>query len=118
MSDYRVNVYLYEGSDEIVARVRYNQVLDYWDGRNHSNGGTGMHKGLTKLRDGRYVLIIGTQWQGQRDYAHIVSKEDALKEILRSDNLELLKTKKFNELNQLYREKYSNLEDEDLEVEA
>ena len=106
---YRVNVY--DGND-VVARVRYNQDLDYWNGRNWQNGGLGLHKGITKLRDGRYVLIHGTDWQGERDWAEIVSPEQALQEILRSGNTELLNTKKFAELKKLYEEKYL-LEDED-----
>lgn len=106
---YRVNVY---DGDDVVARVRYNQDLDYWNGRNWQNGGLGLHKGITKLRDGRYVLIHGTDWQGERDWAEIVSPEQALQEILRSGNTELLNKKKFAELKKLYEEKYL-LEDED-----
>ena len=112
---YRVNVYDQNG--DVIARVRYNQNLDYWDGRNWQNGGVGRHKGLTKLRDGRYVLIHGTDWQGEKDWAEIISPEQALQEILKSGNTELLETKKFYELKQLYQ----NLEledDDDLEEEA
>ena len=112
---YRVNVY--EDGD-VIARVRYNQNLDYWDGRNWTNGGVGRHKGLTKLRDGRYVLIHGTQWQGEKDWAEIISPEQALQEILKSGNTELLDTKKFAELKKLYEEKYLLEDDDDLEEEA
>jgi len=117
-SEYRINVY--EGPEyreRVVARVRYNNLLDYWDGRNWQNGGTGMHKGITKLKDGRYVIIIGSQWQGARDYGYIVSPEEALQEILKAQRLELLDTKKFAELKKLYEEKYLLEDDEDLEKE-
>ena len=101
--EYRVNVYERQDLQEVVvARVRYNQDLDYWDGSNHVNGGTGMHKGITKLKDGRYVIIIGSQWQGSKDYAYIVSAEEALQEILKSDNGQLLDTKKFVGLKMLH----------------
>ena len=103
--EYRINVY--EGEEyreQVVARVRYNNALDYWDGSNWSNGGVGMHKGITKLKDGRYVIIIGSQWQGAKDYGYIVSPEEALQEILQSGNEELLDTKKFCELKQLQEE--------------
>lgn len=101
--EYRVNVYDNEYAEgQVIARVRYNAILDYWDGRNWTNGGTGLHKGLTKLRDGRYVIIIGTQWQGQRDYAYTVTAEEALDEILKSGNSDLLDTKKFAELKILH----------------
>lgn len=99
MKEYRVNVY---DGDKVVSRVRYNANLDYWNGRDWSNGGVGRHKGLTKLKDGRYVLIHGTDWQGERDWAEVISPEEALQEILKSNNLELLKTKKFKELKELY----------------
>jgi hypothetical protein len=117
---YRVNVYeenQYGLGDDVIARVRYNSCLDYWDGRNWTNGGVGRHKGLTKLRDGRYVLIHGTQWQGEKDWAEIISPEQALQEILKSGNTELLGTKKFAELKKLYEEKYL-LEEEEFEEEA
>jgi len=114
--EYRINVYSDQRSamnseGEIVSRVRYNADLDYWDGRNYTNGGTGMHKGITKLRDGRYVIIIGSQWQGSRDYGYVVSPQEALQEILKSGNDQLLDTKKFKELKKLYEE--SMIEEED-----
>jgi len=117
---YRVNVYenQYDLGGDVIARVRYNQNLDYWDGRNWTNGGTGMHKGITKLKDGRYVIIIGSQWQGARDYGYIVSPEEALQEILKAQRLELLDTKKFAELKKLYEEKYLLEDDDELEEEA
>ena len=104
-TEYRINVY--EGEEfreQVIARVRYNQDLDYWDGNNMTNGGTGMHKGITKLKDGRYVIIIGSQWQGSKDYAYVVSPEEALQEILKSGNSQLLDTKKFRELKELHDE--------------
>lgn len=101
--EYRINVYEDERDmSKVISRVRYNADLDYWDGRNWSNGGVGMHRGITKLKDGRYVIIIGTQWQGERDYAYVVTADEALQEILKSGNHELLKTKKYKELKELY----------------
>jgi len=113
---YRVNVYSsqYDVGGAVIARVRYNSCLDYWDGRNWTNGGVGRHKGLTKLKDGRYALIHGTDWQGEKDWAEIISPEQALQEILKSGNTELLDTKKFAELKKLYEEKYLLEDDEDL----
>lgn len=118
--EYRISVYTDQYSamnndGDIVSRVRYNQDLDYWDGHNYVNGGTGMHKGITKLKDGRYVIIIGSQWQGSRDYGYIVSPEEALQEILKSGNGQLLDTKKFRALKALYEQ--TMVEDEDDEEE-
>lgn len=111
--EYRINVYdNADYQDTIIARVRYNQDLDYWDGRNWTNGGVGMHKGITKLKDGRYVIIIGTQWQGAKDYGYIVTPDEALQEILKSGNAHLLETKKFKDLKILY-EKSVVQEDEE-----
>lgn len=95
---------VYDGDDmdrEIVARVNYNTDLDYWDGNNHTSGSTGHHLGITKLRDGRFVLIHGTQWQGERDTARVVSNEEALQEILRTGHEELLEENKFSALKKL-----------------
>ena len=103
--EYRVNVYADEFMEEVIARVRYNQNLDFWDGRNFTCGSTGRHKGLTKLKDGRYVLIHGTQWQDEKDYAVTVAPMTALQEILKSGNVELLETKKFKDLKKLAEEK-------------
>lgn len=100
--EYRVNVY---SNDTVVARVRYNADLDHWDGRNYTSGSTGRHLGITRLKTGEYVLIHGTQWQGERDTAEIVDAETALQEILKSGNAELLETKKFKDLKKLAEEK-------------
>ena len=111
-SEHRVNVYDGEEyREQIIARVRYNSVLDHWDGSNWTSGGTGMHKGITKLKDGRYVIIIGSQWQGSTDYAYIVSPEEAVQEILKSGNSEILEWKKFAELKEVYEQMMVDEED-------
>ncbi|OHD67198.1 MAG: hypothetical protein A2W19_11715 [Spirochaetes bacterium RBG_16_49_21] len=75
---------VYDEEREIVGEVGYSDNLDYWDGRNMTCGSTGRHKGLTQLSDGRYVLIHGTQWEGERDTAEIISPEQAVQEIIQS----------------------------------
>lgn len=110
---YRVNVYDNEELLNVISRVRYNQNLDYWNGRNWQNGGTGRHKGLTKLKNSKYVLIYGTDWQGEKDYAVIIDSKTAMQEILKSGNYELLKTKKFKELKILYDELEKENEEDD-----
>jgi len=105
----RVNVY--NGEGEVVARVRYTSNLDFWDGRNWSSGSMGHHQGLTKLRDGRYVIVYGSQWQGDRPWAEIVSPERALQAIVHSDNLDLLDEKRFSELKKKYDEDFSDQEE-------
>jgi hypothetical protein len=78
--------------EEVVAEVEYNQELDHWDGHNYTCGSTGRHLGLTQLDDGRYVLIHGTQWQGEENTAEIISASQAVKEIIQSGNTDLFKT--------------------------
>lgn len=90
---------VYDEEDELIGEVEYNSNLDFWDGRNHTCGSTGRHLGLTQLETGEYVLIHGTQWQGERDRAEIISAEQAVKEIVRSGNLELFES--FPELAEL-----------------
>jgi hypothetical protein len=94
----KVNVY---AANEVVARVEYNQDLDHWDGSNWTCGATGRHKGITRLTDGRFVLIHGTQWQGESDHAEIISPVEALQEILRSGNDDLLDQEKFSDLKEI-----------------
>ena len=106
---------VYNGSEKVIAHVKYNQNLDVWNGSNWQNGGTGQHLGLTMLKDGTPVLIYGTQWQGCRDYAEVVSLERALQEVMRSDQTAvdmILSEKRFGELGALYKEKYANRERE------
>jgi len=81
-----VNVY---ENGKIIADVDYNNNLDVWNGQNWQSGGPGKHKGLTRLEDGRFVLIHGSDWQGVEDYAEVITPEEALQEILKS-SLDLL----------------------------
>lgn len=75
----------------IIARVEYSDNLDFWDGRNFTSGSTGRHLGITKLRDGRFVLIYGSQYEGERDTAEIVNDDEALQAVLFSQNEAVLK---------------------------
>ena len=106
MGKYRVRVY--DSTGKAVARVRYNQNLDVWMGLGvgYAGGGRGRHKGLARLADGRYVLIYGTDREGERDYGKIISPEEALREILRSGKTWLLKGKRFRELRELNVEEF------------
>jgi len=88
-----------EAGDEIVGEVEYNSNLDFWDGRNNTCGSTGRHRGLTQLESGEYVLIHGTQWQGERNHGEIISPEQAVREIVASGNHELFES--FPELAEL-----------------
>jgi hypothetical protein len=84
----KVNVY---EDGKVIARVQYNDNLDFWDGRNWTCGSTGRHLGLTRLRkSGQYVLIHGTDLQGEQDRAEIVTDEEAYQAIVSSGNIELL----------------------------
>jgi hypothetical protein len=86
----KISVYADESRMEIVGQVTYNSNLDHWDGHNWSNGGTGTHLGITRLKkSGKMVLIHGTQWQGCKDWAEVVSDEQALQAILDNDPSEL-----------------------------
>lgn len=100
---YRVNVYEVRGYERgpVIARVQYNELLDYWNGSNLGNGGVGLHLGITQLRDGRYILIHGTQWEGERDWAEVVTDEEALQAILKSGNEQLLEQTRFRRLKEL-----------------
>lgn len=83
-------VNVYDENGKIIADVDYNNNLDVWNGQNWQSGGIGKHKGLTRLEDGRFVLIHGSDWQGVEDYAEVITSEEALQEILKSRDLDLL----------------------------
>lgn len=83
-------VNVYNENNEIIADVDYNNKLDTWNGNNWQSGGTGQHKGLTRLENGKFVLIHGSDWQGVQDYGEIISRAEALQEILNSRDLDLL----------------------------
>lgn len=84
----KVNVY---EDGKVIARVKYNNNLDFWNGSNWTCGSTGRHLGLTRLRkSGQYVLIHVTQWQGEQDRAEIITEEEAYRAIVSSGHTELL----------------------------
>lgn len=85
-----VKVYKDLENKEIIADVNINTNLDYWDGTKWTSGGISQHKGLTKLKDGRFVLIYSTDWKKEDDIAVLISKRDAIREILQSGNKDLL----------------------------
>ena len=93
---------IYDEHNNILGRVNYSTNLDFYDGRNYSCGSTGLHQGLTKLKNGNYVLIHISDWQGSSHHAEIISAEQALQEVLHSGNINLLEEKKFFELKKLY----------------
>jgi hypothetical protein len=95
MTDYRVNVLSVLG--EKITRVRYNALLDTWNGRELCNGRPGNHLGITRLPTGEYVLIHGSDIIGEYDSAEIISSKLAHDLILKY-NPELFKRKKFSDL--------------------
>jgi hypothetical protein len=86
-----VKVPLYDSSEDnpdrsCIGRVTYTSNLDYWDGNNYTCGSTGHHLGVGKTRNGRYFLVHGTQWQGERDYAEIVTEAEAKSAVMARDD--------------------------------
>ena len=102
-----VNVYNKQG--ELIATVKYNNNLDVWNGSNWQNGGNGRHLGLTKLEDGTYVLIHGTDWQSERDYAEVITSKKAYEYIMEYDP-SMLEWKAFKELKRFDEELLQEIE--------
>jgi len=90
-------VNVYDENGELIATVECNTNLDYWTGSNYQNGGTGRHLGLTKLSDGKFVLIHSSDWQGDRDWAEVISPKQAYELIMKYDQ-DMLEWKAFEEL--------------------
>ena len=63
--------------DEAIGTVEYTNNLDHWDGSNHTSGSTGHHLGVGKLKDGRFYVCHGTQWQGERNSAEVITEDEA-----------------------------------------
>ena len=80
--DYRVRCY---DGEKVIGMVKYTDNLDHWDGNNNTCGSTGRHLGIGKTKDGRYYACHGTQWQGERDYARIITKDEAKELCLEHD---------------------------------
>ena len=89
-----VNVYQ---DGELIATVKYNSNLDVWNGSNWQNGGVGLHLGITKLENGQYVLIHGSDWQGDTDWAELIDDKTAYELIMKYDS-NMLEWKAFQEL--------------------
>jgi hypothetical protein len=90
-------------SGNVVASVEYNTNLDYWDGKNNTCGEVGRHLGITKLKKlDVFVLIHGTQWQGEQDTAEIMTDEEATQAILKNGHEEIFQVPKFNRLRDLW----------------
>jgi len=81
---------VFDEEGKVVARVEYNDRLDFWDGRNMTCGSTGRHLGYTKLKSGSYVLIHGSQWQDERAHGEIVSAEELIQAAARNGHLDNL----------------------------
>lgn len=74
---------------EVIARVEYNSNLDFWDGRNMTSGSLGRHLGFTKLKkSGKYVLITGTNWEGEQPSAEIVTADELIQAAARTGHLD------------------------------
>jgi hypothetical protein len=97
-------VVLYNENGEIIGDVEYNNLLDYWDGRNWTNGGTGKHLGFGQFK-GQFYLIYGTQWQGEQNRAEIVSAETIVKEAINSDNIKEIED--FPKLLEIYENEFN-----------
>ncbi len=95
--------------EQIIGEVPSNDQLDYLVNTNWQNGGVGRHLGFGFWeRTNEYYLVHGTNWQGETDWAEIVTADRIVKEIIKSDNLEILEG--YPDLLEIYEEKYSNLE--------
>lgn len=86
----KVNVYesreMAHHGGYIIARVEYNNNLDTDLDAMHGN-----HYGLTRLKNGRFVKIEGTDYSYEANIAYIISDDAALQYVLESGNDELFK---------------------------
>jgi hypothetical protein len=65
-----------------------------------------MHLGITILKKlDSFVFIHGTQWQGEQAYEEIVTDEEALMAILKTNHKERLEDIKYSRLKELWESK-------------
>ena len=60
----------------------------FWDGNNHCSCATGSqwnHQKLYRSRKGRYYVEHSSQWQGSREHAEWVSREEAARWLLTNE---------------------------------
>lgn len=110
----------YNPTAAIVGRVRINQNLDFYQKNIYAEtleerkkvflgyNTPGEHKGITKLKDGRFVIIRTFDNnhsqildKSLKNYAYVVDNNTAIAEIISSNHAELLNNKKFKKLNEL-----------------
>ena len=62
------------------------------------DGFSGVHAGITKLPDGRYVFMRTSQWEGDTNWGDVVTPAEALWLILDRGHEELLQQEEFKDL--------------------
>jgi len=93
-------VAVYENG-KILAIVEINRNLD---GDAGNSGFDGIHLGLTRLNDGRYVLISSSQWEGDEQSAEVITSDKAFDYICQTGNYYLLNDPKFADLKPMLEE--------------
>ena len=83
----------------LFASIPGHTEQDYWK---QQNNGLSFHKGITSMEDGSFLIVEQRQWIEQESFGYMITKEEALKEIIVSDNLHLLNHPKFYDLKVLY----------------
>lgn len=72
-------------NDEVIARVEYISNLDSWNSGKWYCDDIGHHRGIQKIQKGyyagRYVMIRGSDYEGEEDYGELMSTCEALREI-------------------------------------
>lgn len=102
-------VNIYDNNGDVIGTVKYNNNLDVWNGSNWQNGGTGLHLGITKLSNGEYVKINGTDWQGCENSAEIISEKRAFQLIMKYAP-KLLEEEKFKDLKKFEKDLLTEIE--------
>jgi len=108
MQEKEIIVNVYDKNGLVVVRVAYDSNLDHWDGHNWTCGGRGFHAGLVKLNDGFYMLIYGSEWVGDHNWAEIITADEALQVIIQANKFDLLEEVRFKELKEIYEKKVND----------
>lgn len=81
-----MKVTCFDRNNVAIGVVEYTDNLDHWNGNNWTSGRTGRHLGIGRTADGRFYVCYGTEWQGERNRAEIISENKAKELCLRHDS--------------------------------
>lgn len=90
---------------KLYENIPGHEERDYWNGIKEN---ICYQKSLSYLDENSYIIIEKKQWIEQETIGYIISSQEALQEIIHSDNLQLLDEVPFQALKVIYEKTINN----------